>query len=184
MLPLPFAWSFRAGELSGLKSGSTFSFFGADDMPGVNPALWFGGQLEGLLPITGKEASRRAGIPKNLYSATATYAFDNGIALSGDVTHVDAVYSGQSQAVKLPVYWLLNLGASYTKGPWLFRVVVKNVNNARYFRANFTELFGSTIALPEVPRNFQATAGQRSFHGPVRLRCTCASSHGASSSRL
>jgi len=144
-------------ELTGLNSGSTFSFFGINDLPGVDPTLYQGGQLEGLLHITGKEASRRAGIPKNLYSATATYAFDNGIALSGDVTHVDAVYSGQSQAVRLPSYWLLNLGVSYTTGPWLARLVVKNVNNARYFRANFTELFGSTIALPEVPRNFQAT---------------------------
>lgn len=144
-------------ELTGLQSGSTFSFFGANDMTSVNPALWFGGQLIGLIPITGKEAARRAGIPKNLYSATATYAFDNGIALSADVSHVDAVYSGQSQAVKLPAYWLLNTGVSYTTGPWLFRVVVKNLNNAHYFRANFTELFGSTIALPEKPRSFQAT---------------------------
>jgi iron complex outermembrane receptor protein len=144
-------------ELTGLNTGSTFSFFGANDMPAVTPSLFFGGQPIGNLPITTKAASRRAGIPKNLYSATATYAFNNGIALSGDVTHVDAVYSGQSQAVRLPGYWLLNLGVSYTTGPWLARLVIKNVNNARYFRANFTELFGSTIALPEVPRNFQAT---------------------------
>jgi iron complex outermembrane receptor protein len=144
-------------ELSALKGGTTFSFFGIGDLPQLNPALYQGGQLEGLLLIDGKEAARRAGIPKNLYSATATYAFDNGIALSGDVSHVDSVYSGQSQVVKLPAYWLANVGVSYTSGPFLFRVVVKNINNAHYFRANFTELFGSTIALPEVPRNFQAT---------------------------
>jgi iron complex outermembrane receptor protein len=36
-------------------------------------------------------------------------------------------------------------------------VVVKNATNARYFRANFTELFGSTIALPERPRSVQAS---------------------------
>ena len=145
-------------ELTGLKGGTTFSFFGIGDLVNVNnPALYQGGQLEGLLLIPDKSASRRAGIPKNLYSATATYAFDNGIALSGDVSRVDAVYSGQSQAVRLPSYWLLNLGASYTTGPWLFRAVVKNVLDERYFRANFTELFGSTIALPERPRNFQAT---------------------------
>ncbi len=145
-------------ELSAFKDRSTFSFFGIDDLINVsNPALFLGGQPIGLVPINGKNAARRAGIPKNLYSATATYAFDNGIALSGDVSHVDSVYSGQSQAVKLPAYWLANVGISYTTGPFLLRVVVKNVNNAHYFRANFTELFGSTIALPEVPRNFQAT---------------------------
>ena len=59
--------------------------------------------------------------------------------------------------MKLPSYWLLNLGASYTTGPWLFRAVVKNVNNARYFRAGGQDLFGADIALPQLPRNFQAT---------------------------
>ncbi len=90
-------------------------------------------------------------------SGTATYAFDNGIALNGDVSHVDSVYAGYTQTVKLPSYWLLNLGASYSKGPWLFRVVVKNVNDARYFRAGGQDLFGADIALPQVPRSFLAT---------------------------
>jgi len=36
-------------------------------------------------------------------------------------------------------------------------MVVKNVTNATYYRANFTELFGSTIVLPERPRSFQAS---------------------------
>ena len=140
------------------QDGTAFSFFGIDDLVNVaDPTLYLGGQLEGLVPITSKSDSRRAGIPTNLYSATATYAFDNGIAVNMDVSHVDAVFSGQSQAVKLPAYWLLNLGASYTTGPWLFRLVVKNANDARYFRANFTELFGSTIVLPEKPRSYQAT---------------------------
>jgi iron complex outermembrane receptor protein len=52
---------------------------------------------------------------------------------------------------------LVDLGASYTLDNWLFRLVVKNATNATYFRANFTELFGSTIALPEKPRSFQAS---------------------------
>jgi iron complex outermembrane receptor protein len=59
--------------------------------------------------------------------------------------------------VKLPAYTLVDLGASYTTGPWLLRLVVKNATDAKYFRANFTELFGSTIVLPEKPRSFQVT---------------------------
>ena len=145
-------------NLTFLDAGTTFSFFGAGDLVNVtNPALYYGGQPGGLVLIPNKEASRRQGIPTNLVSGTATYAFDNGIALSGSIVHVDSVFSGQSRVVKLPAYTLVDLSASYAKGDWLFRVVVKNATDARYFRANFTELFGSTIVLPEKPRSFQAS---------------------------
>ena len=144
-------------NLTDIAAGSTFSFFGTNDLVNINPALAQGGQLEGLVLTPNAATARRAGIPTNLVSGTATYAFDNGIALNGDLTHVDSVFSGQSQVVHLPAYYLLNLGISYAKGPWLFRAQMKNANNAHYFRANFTELFGSTIALPERPRNFLAT---------------------------
>ena len=59
--------------------------------------------------------------------------------------------------MRLPAYWLANVGVSYTSGPWLFRVVVKNVNNARYFRAGGQDLFGADIALPQLPRSWQGT---------------------------
>lgn len=138
--------------------GTLFSFFGAGDLVNVtNPALYYGGQPIGLVPIPNAQASRRAGIPTWLISGTATYKFDNGLAFSGSIVKVPSVFSGQSQVVRLPAYTLVDIGVSYETGPWLFRFVVKNATDARYFRANFTELFGSTIALPEVPRNFQAT---------------------------
>ncbi|WCT73041.1 TonB-dependent receptor plug domain-containing protein [Sphingomonas naphthae] len=145
-------------NLTALNDGTLFSFFGIQDLVNVtNPALYLGGQPIGLVPIPNKNASRRAGIPENLYSLTATYSFDNGLAFSGSVVKVDSVFSGQSQAVKLPAYTLLDLGASFQTGSWLFRGTVKNVTNETYFRANFTELFGSTIVLPERPRSFQAS---------------------------
>ncbi|CAN5609633.1 TonB-dependent receptor [soil metagenome] len=145
-------------NLTFLDAGSTFSFFGIGDLINVtDPTLFLGGQPGGLVPIPNKEASRRQGIPTNLVSGTATYAFDNGIALSASVVHVDSVFSGQSRVVKLPAYTLVDLGASLAKGNFLFRVVVKNATNATYYRANFTELFGSTIVLPEKPRSFQAS---------------------------
>ena len=124
----------------------------------TNPYLYLGGQPIGLVPINSKSDSKRAGIPENMFSATATYAFDFGLALSASAVHVDSVYSGQSQAVKLPAYTTVDLGASFETGPFLFRLVVKNATNEKYFRANFTELFGSTIVLPERPRSFQASA--------------------------
>jgi iron complex outermembrane receptor protein len=149
-------------NLTFLDAGTTFSFFGIEDLVNVtDPTLFLGGQPGGLVLIPNKDAARRAGIPTNLVSATATYGFDNGLAFSGSIVHVDSVFSGQSQVVKLPAYTLVDLSASYTKDNWLFRAVVKNATNARYFRANFTELFGSTIVLPEKPRSFQATVSYK-----------------------
>jgi iron complex outermembrane receptor protein len=148
----------RVYNLSYQDAGTAFSFFGIEDLKNVtDPALYLGGQPLGLVPVFNREASRRAGIPENVLSGTATYAFDNGLALAASASHVDAVWSGQSQVVRLPAYTLVDLSASYKKDQWLFRAVVKNATDASYFRANFTELFGSTIVLPEKPRSFQAT---------------------------
>lgn len=147
----------KVENLTAIGDGVLFSFFGAEDLKGINPALFWGGQPIGLVPIPNRNASRRAGIPEDLYSATATYSFDNGLAFAGSITRVPEVFSGQSQVVKLPAYTLVDLSASFKTGPWLFRGVIKNATNASYFRANFTELFGSTIALPERPRSWQAT---------------------------
>ena len=148
----------RVYNLTAIDSGTTFSFFGIEDLKNVtNPGLYLGGQPIGLVPVFTKEASRRAGIPENVLSGTATYAFSNGIALNASAVHVDSVWSGQSQVVRLPAYTLVDLGASYKTGPWLFRMVVKNATDEKYYRANFTELFGSTIVLPEKPMSVQAT---------------------------
>jgi len=148
----------KVTNLTFLDAGTAFSFFGIEDLTGVtNPGLFLGGQPLGLVPIFTKDAARRAGIPENVYSGTATYAFDNGFAIAGSASYVEAVWSGQSQVVRLPSYTLVDLSASYKKDNWLFRVVVKNATDAEYFRANFTELFGSTIVLPEKPRSIQAT---------------------------
>lgn len=145
-------------NLTGLETGSLFSFFGIADLVNVsNPALYLGGQPVGLVPIPDRDASRRQGIPENLYSATATYAFDNGLAFNASLVSVDSTYSGQSRKVRLPAYALVDVGASYSVNNWLFRLVVKNVTNKEYFRANFTELFGGTIVLPERPRSFQGS---------------------------
>ena len=144
-------------NIGALIAGKYFNYFGAGDFPGVDPSLIFGGSQIGNISIPNAKMAKRPGEPENVFSATGTYAFDNGIALTGDISHVDAVYANYTQTVKLPAYWLLNLGVSYTTGPWLFRAVVKNANNARYFRATGQDLFGADIALPQTPRSWQAT---------------------------
>lgn len=141
-----------------LENGTAFSFFGIEDLTGVTDhSLHLGGQPIGLLIISDEDDAKRAGIPENLFSLTATYAFDNGLSLSGSVVDVEEVFSGQSQSVTLPAYTLVDLSASYEVDDWLFRLTVKNATDEEYYRANFTELFGSTIVLPETPRSFQAS---------------------------
>ena len=148
-------------NIGALIAGSYFNYYGAGDFPGINPALIFGGSEIGLIKITNEQMAKRPGEPQNVASATATYAFDNGIALNGDISHVDAVFANYTQTVKLPAYWLANVGVSYSTGPWLFRGLIKNVNNARYFRAGGQDLFGADIALPQLPRSWQATIKYR-----------------------
>jgi len=143
-------------NIGALAAGSYFNYYGAGDFPGINPALLFGGSQLGLIAINGSNA-QRPGEPENVASATATYAFDNGIALTGDVSHVDAVWANYTQSVRLPAYWLVNLGVSYSTGPWMFRAGIKNANNARYFRAGGQDLFGADIALPQLPRSWSAS---------------------------
>jgi iron complex outermembrane receptor protein len=155
------AAALNAGVNPNPISGSGyFNYFGIADLVNVPQSqayLYLGGsQIGNVYPKTEDEA-RRPGIPRNVVSATGTYAFDNGLAFNFDASHVDSVFSGYNQKVRLPAYWLLNVGASFTTGPWLFRGVIKNANNARYFRAGGQDLFGADIALPQLPRSVQAT---------------------------
>lgn len=141
-----------------LESGTQFSFFGIEDLINVSdPTSHLGAQPIGLVPISSEDDARRAGIPENLFSFTGTYEFDSGLSVSGSMVAVESVFSGQSQVVKLPGYTTVDLSASYPVDNWLFRATVKNATNEEYFRANFTELFGSTIVLPEKPRSVQAS---------------------------
>lgn len=141
-----------------LQNGVTFSFWGAEDLVNLSdPSLIYGGQPGGLVLTNTEDTAARAGIPENIYSLTGTYSFDNGVSLAGTLVSADEAFSGQSQVVTLPAYTLVDLSASYEFDNWLLRLVVKNATDEEYFRANFTELFGSTIALPERPRSVQGS---------------------------
>lgn len=144
-------------NLQTLQSGDRFSFFGAEDMPQIDPTLVYGGQVIGNPTVTPGFEGRRAGIPEDILTFTGTYAFDNGFALNLSVIDVDSVASGFSRVVTLPAYTLVNIGAVYESERWLFNVVAKNVTDERYFRANFPNLFGSQIVLPEKPTSVQAS---------------------------
>ncbi len=144
-------------NLTTLENGGRFSFFGAEDMPQIDPALLYGGQVIGNPAAPNKEAAKRAGVPENILTFTGTYALDNGVAFNVSVISADSVFSGFSQAVQLPSYTLVNLGLRYETDRWAFSLTGKNITDERYFRANFPNLFGSQIVLPELPRNYQAS---------------------------
>jgi iron complex outermembrane receptor protein len=83
--------------------------------------------------------------------------FQNGFAINASIVDVDSVPSSFSRAVTLPSYTLLNVGILYEAENWSFNLTGKNLTDERYFRANFPNLFGAQIVLPELPVNYQAT---------------------------
>ena len=151
----------EALNLASIDDGSRFSFYGAEDLPAIDPALLFGGQIGGPVNVAAS-GGRRAGMPENIYSVYGTYLFDNGVSVSASVTDVDSVASGFSNSIKLPAYTLVNMTLGYETESWKFSLTGKNLTDERYFRSNFPNLFGSTIVLPELPRHFIAKA-QYSF---------------------
>jgi len=113
------------------------------------------------VPLSNPTMAERPGIPRDLYSGTATYSFDNGIALSASASHVPSGWADYVHTLQLPAYTLLDLGVSYEAANWLFRLNVKNALDERYFRANFVELYASQNIKPELPRSFQASIKYR-----------------------
>ncbi|BFT30663.1 TonB-dependent receptor [Alteromonas sp. D210916BOD_24] len=147
-------------NLTALENGNQFGFLGAEDLVNLSdPSLVFGGNVIGLNLIGEGFANtdgRKAGIPENIYTLTATYDFQNGYAANVSVVDVEEVASGFSASVTLPAYTLVNAGLSYEAEDWTLNLTVKNLTDERYFRSNFPDLFGSQIVLPELPRHWNA----------------------------
>ncbi|MBQ4832917.1 TonB-dependent receptor [Pseudoalteromonas sp. MMG010] len=144
-------------NLTAIEDGSQFGFLGAEDLTNLSdPSLIYGGAVIGLTLVPDEESGLKAGVPENIYSVTATYDFENGFAANLSVVDVDSTYSGFSQAVELPAYTLVNAGVFYEAKDWTASFTVKNLTNETYYRANFPDLFGSQVVLPELPRNVQA----------------------------
>ena len=148
-------------NLSTLDGGGRFSFLGAEDLPDTDPTRFYGGTAAGFVTLATHPGALRTGVPENIISLSAIYNFHNGLQLFGSLIDVDSAYSAFSRAVKLPAYTLLNLGAKYDLGRWSFTLTAKNLTDERYFRANFPNLFGSAIVLPELPRHYQASVAYK-----------------------
>ena len=142
-------------NLNTQRQGHRFSFIGCDDLPAIPCHALYGGTL-GANVSAGPSGARRAGMPEDIYSVTGTYDFGNGLTVSGSVIDVSAAPSGFSNSVMLPAYTLVNLAVGYETDNWTFSVTAKNLADERYFRANFPNLFGGAIVLPELPRHYSA----------------------------
>ena len=142
------------------QNGARFSFIGASDVPSIPGELLYAGTLGGNVSLTGVDGSRRsarrAGMPENVFSATATYEFIPGLAGNASIVYAEEVASSYSGTVQLPDYTLVNLGVNYERDNWGFALTANNVTDEDYFRANFPNLFGNQIVLPELPRNYSA----------------------------
>ena len=143
-------------NLNTLRSGGRFSYIGADDIPGIAPETFYGGALGGTVLRPGRDGARRAGMPRRIRSVTGTYDFGNGLAVSASAVDVDAAPSGFSGSVRLPAYTLVNAGLVFETGRWTVTLAARNLTDERYFRANFPNLYGGVIVLPELPRHYQA----------------------------
>ena len=148
-------------NVSALNGGTQFSFAGAGDMPGVNPALFYGGAVPSLVLVPNVTKARKAGLPENVYSLYGLFSFPgalDGMTASIGATRVSSVWSGFAQSVRLPSYTLLNAGIHYETERFKVGLQGKNLTNERYFRSNFPDLFGDSVVLPETPRNYVLSA--------------------------
>jgi len=146
-------------NLTALELGEQFGFFGIEHLPNVTDAsLLYGGSVIGnnLVDSTDKESARKQGIPENIYTLNATYDFQNGYAVNASIIRADSTFSDFSQTVTLPAYTLVNAGVFYDAETWTASLSIKNLTDEDYFRANFPDLFGAQIVLPELPRHYQA----------------------------
>jgi iron complex outermembrane recepter protein len=151
-------------NLSQASNGEQFSFAGAGDLQGVNPALIYGGTVGALFPVKTSGGTLKAGLPKTLYSINFLGSADpwvQGLSGSVAITHSAKVFSGFSQSVTLPAYTLVNAGVRYEYNKFSVSAQVNNLTDARYFRSNFPDLFGSSVVLPELPRNYLVTGAYK-----------------------
>jgi iron complex outermembrane receptor protein len=154
------------------EQGGQFAFVGGGDLQGVDPSLMYGGAVGAVFLAPTDDAARKAGIPQNLFSINGIFSLDEiagervhgtlkGVTASVGVTHVDSTWSGFSKTITLPAYTLLNAGLHFENAKWKVGLEGKNLTNARYFRSNFPDLFGGSVVLPELPRNWMLQLGRK-----------------------
>ncbi len=134
--------------------GVTFSYFGASDMPLVDPSTWYAGIIGGNV-VVGEE-TLRGGIPESTMSLSGSYAWTDSLTTSLSVTSVDEVASSVLGGLILPSYTLVNGSVVYNTDDYKIGLYLNNITDETYFRGNFPSLYGNNAILPELPFSWTA----------------------------
>ncbi len=129
--------------------------FASPALTGFAPEDQYGGAVTTVLPANDSRFRDRGGIPESVYSGGISYSFDWGLIANMVATRVSHTYSGVGRSVKLPAYTLLNLSATYERGPWIWRLSIRNALDERYFQSAFPHIFGDVMVVPRLPRYWQ-----------------------------
>lgn len=125
---------------------------------GNDPAKANAGTLRATLPATAQFAER-PGQPDRVFSLYGTYQFTSHFTGTLGAIYTAAVAAGSSQLFILPDSTVLNANVSYGIGKWTFKLSVNNLTDERYFRSLSPDSFGDFTVLPQLPVNYQLTAG-------------------------
>ncbi|WP_181898322.1 TonB-dependent siderophore receptor [Alteromonas aestuariivivens] len=136
-------------------NGSKFSFIGASDVPQLDPTLYWGGALDGMV-IVGDNPDR-GGIPEQAFNLSGRYALSDELSATLSYSYVGEVNASPTETLQIPSYQLLNGSVSYDTPTYRIAVAVNNLLDETYFRANFPGLYGNLSILPERSRSFTAT---------------------------
>ena len=127
---------------------------------GNDPALANAGSLRASLPAT-EFFAERPGQPDRVFSLYGSYALTPKLTATLGGTYTAKVAAGASQRFILPESTVLNANLSWASGPWTFKLSVNNLTDERYFRSLSPDNFGDLTVLPQLPINYQFSAGYR-----------------------
>jgi iron complex outermembrane receptor protein len=97
--------------------------------------------------------NRRPRVPPHTLSLTGTYSVMNGLSLMAGTTYKGTQFLNDQNTLSLDGFSLVNLAASYNRGPVQYNLSVSNVSDAFYYAS----IRGNTQFYPGEPRRITAS---------------------------
>ena len=126
---------------------------------GLDPALTYGGKLNGVGSLIGVNGPLDVPMPDKVFSATGTYTDPSGWGVSLGATHASSMWAGYTHLVRLPQYTVVRGAAFYNFGKWSAQVNADNLLNEHYFTPQ--HLFWDVLVSPNVGRTVNLTLTRR-----------------------
>lgn len=146
--------TFSDSETRVVTGGSTFSYIGAANLPGIDPATIFGGVIGADHSVA--DEPLRGALPEKIFTVSASYKWSDNVTSSVNVTDVDETQPSVLGGIVLPAYTLVNASAVYSNDKYSAGLFINNLTDETYFRGNFPSLYGNNAILPELPRHWKA----------------------------